>query len=106
MKKYDAIFIINDRKFDDGGDAFAKKVEETILGLGGADVKINNMGRKQFARPIGKRTSGVYLRFFFELDPAKVSEVSEAFRLENAVLRTVVYNYDIPENPVTLDLNK
>ena len=106
MKKYDAIFIINDRKFDDGGDAFAKKVEETLVGLGGGDVKVTNMVRKQFARAIGKRTSGVYLRFFFELDPDNVKEFVESFRLENAVLRTVVYNYDIPENPVTLDLHK
>ena len=106
MKKYDAIFIINDRKFEDGGEAFAKKVEETIVGLGGADVTVTNMGRKQFARPIGKRTSGVYLRFFFDLNPDNVAELVESFRLENAVLRTVVYNYDIPENAVTLDLTK
>ena len=106
MKKYDAIFIVNDRKFDDGGEAFTKKVEETIVKLGGSDVTVKNMGRKQFARPIGKRTAGLYLRFFFNIDEQTVAEFIESFRLDNAVLRTVVYNYDIPENPVTLDLTK
>lgn len=106
MKKYDAIFILNDRKYEDGGEAFSKKVEEQIATLGGSDVSVKNMGRKQFARPIGKRTSGLYLRFFFNLPEEKVSELIDAYRLDNTILRTVVFNYEIPENPVTLDLNK
>ena len=64
------------------------------------------MGRKQFARPIGKRTSGLYLRFFFNLPEEKVAELIDAYRLDNTILRTVVYNYEIPENPVTLDLQQ
>ena len=106
MKKYDAIFILNDRKYEDGGEAFSKKVEEQIVALGGGDVTVKNMGRKQFARAIGKRTSGLYLRFFLNLPEDKVSEFIESYRLDNTVFRTVVYNYEIPENPVTLDLNK
>ena len=106
MKKYDAIFILNDRKYEDGGEAFSKKVGENIVALGGGEVSVKNMGRKQFARPIGKRTSGLYLRFFFNLAEDKVAEFIESYRLDNTVLRTVVYNYEIPENPVTLDLNK
>ena len=106
MKKYDAIFILNDRKYEDGGEAFSKKVEEQIAALGGGEVTVKNMGRKQFARPIGKRTSGLYLRFFLNLPEEKVAEFIDAYRLDGTILRTVVYNYEIPENPVTLDLNK
>ena len=105
MKKYESIFILNDRKCEDGGKAYAKKVEEILAEVGATNVTSESMGRKQFARPIGKRTSGLYWSFIFELAADKVVEFQDKFRLEEVVLRQVVYTYDKPENAVTLDLS-
>ncbi|MEN9360833.1 MAG: ribosomal protein [Verrucomicrobiota bacterium] len=104
MKKYDAIFILNDRKFEDGGTAYAEKITELIKSLSGTEITHKSMGRKQFARPIGKRTSGLYWRFFFTMPTANVKEFMDKFRLEESVLRHVVHVNDIPETPKVLDL--
>ena len=104
MRKYEAIFILNDRKFDDGGKAYAGKVEEILKACGASDVSHETMGRKQFARPIGKRTSGTYWSFIFNMEPARVAEFQDKFTLEEAVLRVVVFNYEKPEQPKTLQL--
>ena len=106
MKKYESIFILNDRKLEDGGISYAAKVEETLKALGAENISNGTMGRKQFARPIGKRTSGLYWSFVFDLSPEKVSEFEDNYRLEDVVLRQVVYVYDVPAEPVTLNTEK
>lgn len=105
MKKYESIFILNDRKFDDGGQAYSAKIEEVLKSLGAENIKSESLGRKQFARPIGKKTSGLYWDFIFEANPESVEEFLDKFRLEDCVIRQVVYNYDVPAEPVTLQLD-
>ena len=106
MKKYESIFILNDRKLEDGGVSFAQKVEAALKELGAENLSNESMGRKQFARAIGKRTSGLYWSFVFDLAPTEVAAFEDNFRLEDAVLRQVVYAYDVPENAITLNTEK
>jgi ribosomal protein S6 len=55
------------------------------------------MGRKQFAREIKKKKTGIYLDIIHEMDADKVIELREKYRLNESVLRMQVYNYDRPE---------
>ena len=107
MKKYEAVFILNDRKFDDGGEAFSTKVVETLGQCEAVNVKKESLGRKAFARNIGKRTHGIYWCFYFDMAPGQVEDFQDKFRLEEHILRHVVYLYDKPEGEIrTLDLEK
>ena len=107
MRQYEAIFILNDRKFDDSGEAFSGKVEETLKACEAKSISKNNLGRRPFARPIGKKTHGLYWSFEFEMTPGQVENFQDRFRLEENVLRHVVLLDDKPKGEIrTLQLDQ
>ena len=98
MKKYEAVFILDPRKVDDEGKAFADQFEQLINGWGGTMVENVAMGRKPFAREIKKRKAGIYFDFVFEVEPAKEAMLRDEFRLDERVLRFLSIVYDRPEH--------
>lgn len=106
-REYESIFILNDRKFEDSGEAFSTKVEEVLTQCEAGSVKKDNLGRKAFARPIGKRTHGLYWSFTFKMRPDQVENFQDKFRLEENVLRHVVFLDDKPKGEIrTLQLDQ
>jgi len=99
LKTYEAVFILDERQFDDEGKAFAQKVIDKITELGGSERKTESLGRRQFARPIGKQTSGIYWDFIFDLPSSQVNTLKEEYRLMESVLRMSVFLYEAPEVP-------
>ena len=93
MRTYDIIFILDERKFEDGGDAFAKDVAAHLQSLGAVIKSKAGMGRRTFARPIGKSTAGIYWEFIVDLDPAKVALFQEKYRLNAGVMRMQCSHY-------------
>jgi len=104
LKKYEAIVILNERKVDNNGQAYIQKMAQKLKELGAEDIKQESLGRKQFARAIGKKTSGIYWYFTFQAEPDKIAPFKSLYKLEEAVIRMVVYNYEVPENLKTLDM--
>ncbi len=96
MKTYEAVFILNERRVDDGGAAMAQDIVDHLTSLGGRVLDKTNMGRREFARPIKKQNTGIYLDFIFEISPDKVDQVSERYRLNPAVTRVAVMVYEGP----------
>ncbi|OGV39011.1 MAG: 30S ribosomal protein S6 [Lentisphaerae bacterium GWF2_49_21] len=94
MKKYESIFILDERQVDDQGKAFAEEISELIKRIGGSLEETVPMGRKQFARKIEKKKSGIYYDFVFSVDEAKVKEVKDKYRLDKRVLRMQTFDYD------------
>ena len=101
MKKYEAVFILDIRKTDDEGAAFCRGFEELIKSLGGELEKTVPMGRKQFTYEIDRRKAGLYIDFFFELDPLKVIEIKDKYKLDPRVLRNLIILDERPESPTT-----
>jgi ribosomal protein S6 len=91
---------LNDRKFDDGGETFSAKVEEVLKGCNANKIKKENLGRRLFARPIGKRTHGLYWSFDFSMNPGQVENFQDKFRLEENVLRHAVFLDNKPEGEI------
>ena len=94
MRTYEAVFILDSRKLEDSGEGFCQRVKEHVESLGGAIGKTMNLGRKQFARPLGRHKSGTYLDFIVTLDPEKVADFHDRYRLDSLVLRQEVFNYE------------
>lgn len=101
MKKYEAVFILDIRRADDDGASFSTEFAELIASLGGVMGKTELMGRKQFTYEIDRRKAGLYLDFFFELDPLKVIEIKEKFKLDPRVLRNLIILDERPEKVTT-----
>ncbi len=97
LQKYEAVFILDIRKVDDEGEAFSKEMAGLINGLGGEMLESISMGRKQFAREIGKRKAGIYWNYIFSLATEKVDDIRKKFMLDERVVRNLVIQYDRPE---------
>ena len=96
MRTYEAVFVLDESKFDDAGDAFAKDVEQNIQQLGGRIREKTAMGRRPFSRPMKKKHAGIYWDFIFDMETSQVKSLESAYRLNDAVLRTGVFLYEGP----------
>ena len=94
LKTYEVVFILDSRKIEDNGETFAKEAEKEIEKLGGKVVSTTSLGRKQFARPIGKHRAGNYWDLIVEIAPGAVAALKDRYRLNTTVLRLEAFHYD------------
>lgn len=98
MKKYETIVVLDEKNVNNDGNDFLAELEKLLNGeLKGKVIESVNMGRKQFAREMKKRKTGIYLDVVHEMTPDKEVALRDKFRLDNRVLRLQTYNYDRPE---------
>ena len=100
MKKYETVVILNDRKIQDEGKAFAEDFSSVISGAGGEMVSVTPLGRKQFAREIKKRKAGVYYDFIFSAKEGFAKDLPDKYKLDERILRMQVFVHDRPENQI------
>jgi len=97
LKKYEAIYILDVRKVEDDGKAWSAEITKMIEDFGGKVEENVFMGRKQFAREINKRKVGAYYNFVFTLEADKVKALTDAYSLDERVIREMVINFDRPD---------
>ena len=94
MKKYDGFYIFAGNAKDDVLESnFAKAIAE-IERFGGKVESQDILGKRTFARPMQTRENGVYALVRFELDPAKVKELVNRYRLVEEVFRVQILAVD------------
>ena len=94
MKKYDALYIFVGVAKDDVLEAHLEKALAEVTRLGGQVLAKDSLGKRGFARPMSKRDSGVYVKVRFELDPQKVSELVNRYKLVEEVFRVQILAVD------------
>ena len=94
MKKYDALYIFVGVAKDDVLEANLEKALAEVTRLGGELIAKDSLGKRTFARPMGKRDSGVYVKVRFALDPAKVDELVKRYQLVEEVFRVQILAVD------------
>ena len=100
MKKYETVFILDERKVQDEGKSFAEEFSAVISGAGGEMVSVTPIGRKQFAREIRKRKAGIYYDFVFSVKETFAKDLPSKYKLDERILRMQVFVYDRPENQI------
>ncbi len=106
MKKYESIFILDERQVDDQGKAFSEEMTALIKNIGGTVTEVVPMGRKQFARKIEKKKSGIYYDFIFSADEDKVKEVKDKYRLDRRIVRMQTFEFDERSKSISADTKK
>ena len=94
MKKYDGLYIFAGQAKDDVLDGQIAKALAEVTRLGGNVLAQEVLGKRAFAHPMHKRENGVYVQVRFELDPAKVSELVNRYRLVEEVFRVQILAVD------------
>jgi ribosomal protein S6 len=98
LKKYETIVVLDEKNVNNDGADFLAEFEKLLKGeFAGTVIESVNMGRKQFAREMKKRKTGIYLDLVHEMTPDKEILLRDKFKLDNRVLRMQTYNYDRPE---------
>jgi len=98
LKKYETIVILDEKTLKDDGGEFLSRFEKVLTSeCGGKIVGSEILGKKQFAREIKKRKTGIYLDVVHEMEPDKVVPLRDKFKLDEMVLRMQTYSYDKPE---------
>lgn len=94
MKKYEAVFILDEHGAEEQGKVFAAEFTKFMEELGGKIEETLPMGRRQFAYEIKKKKSGIYWDFIFSLDEDKVASIRSKYRLDERILRMQVYTFE------------
>ena len=94
MKKYDALYIFVGITKDDALNANLEKALAEVTKLGGNILATESLGKRSFSRPMKKRESGVYVKVRFELDPLKVKELVNRYKLVEEVFRVQILAVD------------
>ena len=103
MKKYDALYIFVNAPKDEGLDKLVEKVGAEITRLGGELVGSETLGKRNFARPMRKRDSGVYIRIRFELAPDKVAALRARYAIMEEVFRVQIHSVDERREQLVID---
>ena len=94
MKKYDGLYIFAGQAKDDVLESQITKAVAEVTRLGGNILAQEVLGKRAFARPMGKRESGVYVQVRFELDPENVRELVNRYRIVEEVFRVQILAVD------------
>ncbi len=94
MKKYDALYIFVGIAKDDVLEANLDKALAEVTRLGGNVLEKVQLGKRMFSRPMKKRENGVYVKVRLELDPAKVEELVNRYKLVEEVFRVQILAVD------------
>ena len=94
MKKYDALYIFAGQAKDDVLESYIEKALAEVVRLGGEVETKEVLGKRTFARPMRKRENGVYVEIRFSLDPSKVSELVNRYKLVEEVFRVQILAVD------------
>ena len=94
MRKYDALYIFVGVTKDDALNASLEKALAEVTKLGGNVLSTESLGKRAFSRPMKKRENGVYVKVRMELDPLKVTELVNRYKLVEEVFRVQILAVD------------
>ncbi|MBN1558516.1 MAG: 30S ribosomal protein S6 [Lentisphaerae bacterium] len=90
MKTYDGLFIFDESLDDNALEAALERAGAEIERVGGTVKGRELMGRRAFARPIRKRTAGLYVWVTFEAPPQEIAALRGRYKLNEDIVRVQV----------------
>ena len=94
MKKYDALYIFVGISKDDVLEANLEKALAEVARAGGNVLEKVSLGKRSFSRPMKKRENGVYVKVRFEIDPQRLAELVNRYKLVEEVFRVQILAVD------------
>ncbi|PYS50569.1 MAG: 30S ribosomal protein S6 [Acidobacteria bacterium] len=88
------MFIVDTSVTDDDITRLNENLQQIIKDQGGSITKVENMGRRQLAYPIGRKTDGFYVLFEVEGTGREIAELERRMRVNDQVLRYITVRVD------------
>lgn len=94
LNLYEGMYIFPEAMEEDAIDAAVKVVGKEIEKLGGVVESTARIGKRKFARQLDKQDFGYYVVMNFELEPDKVEQLRNRFKLNENILRAQIVRAD------------
>jgi small subunit ribosomal protein S6 len=94
LRTYEVCFIVNPNTVEDDLKKLTSQIEHVVADQGGKITKIDNLGRKKLAYPIGKFDDGNYTFIYLEGSGSEIHEVERRLRVNDAVIRYMTVRTD------------
>ena len=88
------MFIVDTSATDENITRLNENLQQIIKDQGGTVTKVENMGRRQLAYPIGRKTDGFYVLFEVEGSGREIAELERRMRVNDQVLRYITVRVD------------
>jgi len=86
-KNYETVFILTPVLSDQQTKDAVEKYKNMITSQGGEIVNLENMGLKQLAYPIQKKSNGHYVLIEFTSDPAFIKTLEVEYKRDERIIR-------------------
>lgn len=90
LNDYEGIFIAKPSLSEELIKKLLSQIEAEISKNGGKIENVENWGRKNLAYSVKKNKEGVYFKLDFKIDPAKILELKNFYRLNEDILRSSI----------------
>ena len=87
MRKYELVVILDSEIKAEEQEETVSRIKKIIANVKGELISTNDWGKKEFAYPINKKTSGVYFLFEYKAEPQTVLLIKQKFQLEEKIVR-------------------
>ena len=94
MRVYEVLFIVAPNIEESDIDTLVTQLSDVVTNQGAQIAKIDRMGRRRLAYPIGKFNDGHYVVFTIEGTGAEIAEVERRMRVTDAVIRYITIRID------------
>ncbi|MCL6091902.1 MAG: 30S ribosomal protein S6 [Actinobacteria bacterium] len=87
MRPYEVMVIFNASLEDDAVRSQVKRYTDQLSAAGAKSVKADNWGKRRLAYPVRHRNEGYYVVIEANAEPAALTDLDRALKLEDDVLR-------------------
>ena len=94
MRVYEVLFIIAPNTEESDTEALITQISDVITNQGAEITKLDRIGRRRLAYPIGKFNEGYYVVLTVEGTGAEIAEVERRMRVTDAVIRYITIRID------------
>src|SRR5260221_8743990 len=101
MKRYEALFILNNTAKEDGIKDSIDKISAEIAAAGGKVETVQKMDKKNFARVADKKyNSGFYVNLIFECPEPPTAQLPHRFTVNEEIFPTLFTLAPAPKEEV------
>jgi small subunit ribosomal protein S6 len=94
MRVYEALFIIAPNVEEGDIDTLITQMSDVATNQGAQVTKVDRMGRRRLAYPIGKFNEGYYVILTIEGTGAEIAELERRMRVTDAIIRYLTIRID------------
>ena len=93
-RAYEVLLIVDTETPDDEFKRLTEMLQQIITDQGGTVIKTDNMGRRQLAYPINRKSEGNYLLLEVEGSGREIAELERRMRVNDQIMRYITVRVD------------